>query len=234
MQSRSAQAESYLEQAIDSLRSSGDPRHLWSPADSRYVGGPLEVVSRAGDAGNRRLRFLRASVIFAALAVEAYANGLIEELLTTTEAKALDRLPTVDKLLIGPRLAGMRSGMERGHQPIQALSELIRARNRLVHPRRGEHGAYLQYLDEVDERTYGPKQAGRFILAVAEVIAGLEAECAGRPSMAGVSRLLSEHPDAIDALVVAVGPTIGSVIVEDAQRPPDPLELAQRARAAGG
>jgi hypothetical protein len=232
MQSRSAQAESYLEQAIDSLRSAGDPGALWSDAGSMYAGGLLEHAARGNDAGNRRLRFLRASVIFAALAAEAYANGFLAEHLTEAEVEAVDRLPTIDKLLTGPKHAGLESPLDPGREPVQTLRELFHSRNRLVHPRRDEHGAYLQYLNEEDEKIFGPPRVGRYILAVTQTIAAMEAICRGRSSMAGTSLLLSGDPAVIEELVASIGPTIGSVIQEDDPRPPCPIEEAQRRRTA--
>lgn len=169
-------------------------------------------------------------MIFSALAVEAYSNGLLEEFLSEEDVADLDRLSAVDKLLKGPLRAGIDSPLECGREPIQTIQELLRARNRLVHPRRSGHGSYIQYVDEGDERTFGPSAAGRFILSVARVIAELEAVCGGRISLAGNSKSLREFPEVIDELVDAVGPTIGWVIREGDECPADPLDEAERRR----
>lgn len=228
-QSRSALAESYLVQAVDALRSAADPRALWAPATSMYQDSILAQAARGNDAGNRRLRFLRSSVLFCAFAVEGYANCYLAEHLTPADLEVLDKLSTIDKLLTAPRVAGIDPPLEHGREPVQTLQRLFKARNGLVHPRKDSHGAFLQYLDETDEKLFGPKVAVQFIRRTAEMITLMEDTCDGL-RLAGTSRLLTEEPRALDDLLAALGPTIDSVVKESAPQPADPVDDAQRRR----
>lgn len=226
-QSRAAQAESYLIQAADALTNAGDPRFLWSEAPQRHAGSMLASPQRAGDAGNRRLRALRSSVVFSALAAEAYANDFLAEMLPTVDVEAMDRLPALDKLLLGPKVAGMSPPLDRGREPAQTIRRLFQVRNSLVHPRRNDHGAFIQYLTEEDEAAFGPRAAGRFLRRVSDAILAMENLCPP-PSLAGTAALLSVHPEVIDLLVDQIGERIDSYVAEDAERPLDPVEAAER------
>ena len=108
-------------------------------------------------AQNRRLHFLRSTVLFSALATEAFANELLDELLSAADAAALDKLPTPEKLIFATRAATGTSPLSRGAQPMQDLIELFKTRNRLVHPRpKGGLAAWIQDVQPADEAAIGP------------------------------------------------------------------------------
>lgn len=150
----------YLEQSLEALRDSSSPDTLYDEVNPWHRGsrvfGPTQ---KKLDAANRRLRFLRASVLFSAIATEAYANEFIAATLTPADADAVDRLAAVDKLLLAPRLAGLASPFDRGQEPIQSLARLFRARNALVHPRPGQTGAFVHVVTDEDVRVFGPSAA---------------------------------------------------------------------------
>ena len=230
--SRGAQAEAYLTQAAEALRSAGDPRFLWySDIPDRYgedsVLGPAQ---QASDAGNRRLRALRSAVIFTALAVEAYANDFLSEVLVPADVDVLERLPTLEKLLLGPRLANLDSAFDRGAEPIQTIKKLFEVRNGLVHARGGGYGPFMQYLKDKDYEDFGPKACGRYIRRVAETIATLDT-LYEPPHMVGLAVNLSRYPQVIDELVRQLGDRIDSFVAKEADPPLDLGEAAER-RAA--
>jgi hypothetical protein len=158
----------YLEQALDALRDSSSADALYQEPDPWHANstllGPVQVNM---DAMNRRLRFLRSSVLFSAIAAEAYANEFLAATLAPADVEAVDRLQTVEKLLLGARVAGIECPFERGREPIQSLVLLFRARNTLVHPRPGETGAYAHVLTNDDRRVFGPAAAARYIQSTA-------------------------------------------------------------------
>jgi hypothetical protein len=227
--SRGAQAEAYLTQAAEALRSAGDPRFLWySDIPQRYgeksILGPLQ---QAGDAGNRRLRALRSSVIFAALTVEAYANDFLDEVLCAADANAIDRLPTLEKLLLGPNLAGFAPPFVRGSEPLQTVKKLFEVRNGLVHARSSGYSPFIQYIKERDHDDFGPSACGRYIRRVAETVATLDNLCKP-PHMVGISINLSSYPEVIDEVVSQIGDRIDSWVPQDAVPPLDLGEAAER------
>jgi hypothetical protein len=63
-------------------------------------------------------------VLFAGLAIEAFANELLAELLSPRDFEAVDRLEVPDKLLIGTRLATGESPLSRDAQPLQDVAVL--------------------------------------------------------------------------------------------------------------
>jgi hypothetical protein len=184
----------YLEQALDALRDSSSADRLYGELDPWHRDAEiLGPVQSKMDAVNRRLRFLRSAVLFSAIAAEAYANEFIAATLSSAEAEAADRLATVDKLLLAPRLAGLESPFERGAEPIQSLARLFRARNALVHPRPGQTGAYAHVVTDDDQRTFGPSAAATFIEATAHAAVLLHPLRPDRPLAAPASRVWEER-----------------------------------------
>jgi len=99
-------------------------------------------------------------VLFAALAIEAFANELLAELLEARDLEAVDRLEVPDKLLIGARLATGQSPLSRGAQPLQDVAALVKKRNRLVHPKpHNGIAAWIQDVEAEDEEAIGPRAA---------------------------------------------------------------------------
>ena len=132
-------------------------------------------------------------MLFSAIAAEAYANEFIAATLSTADAEAADRLVTVDKLLLAPRLAGLHTPFERGAEPIQSLSRLFRARNALVHPRPGQTGAYVHVVTDDDRRTFGPSAAATFIEATSHAAVLLHPLRPDKPFAAPASRIWEER-----------------------------------------
>jgi len=95
-------AGAYLEQALDALRYSASAERLYREVSDLHKGSLFEGAQHGFNARNARLRYLRASVLFSALAAEALANEFLAALLRKREVEALDRLRTPDKLLLGP------------------------------------------------------------------------------------------------------------------------------------
>lgn len=103
------------------------------------------------------------------MAVEAFANELLDELLTPADFDALDRLDVAAKLLIGTRLAAGGSPLSRGAQPLQDVALLATTRNRLMHPKpKNGIAAWIQDIEATDEEAVGPKAALTAIIRVAE------------------------------------------------------------------
>ena len=103
--SRTAQVSSYLTDAGEALANAGDPRYLWRPMRKIYENDSLfGSLERGGETGNRRLRALRSSVIFSAVAFEAYVNAFLAEHLTPEQVDEIDFAPTMTKLKKGPKM----------------------------------------------------------------------------------------------------------------------------------
>jgi hypothetical protein len=226
---RGSQAEAYLSQACDALRSAGDAAFLWriEPAQRFGSGSVLATLQLAMDASNRRLRSLRSVPIFAALALEAFANDFLAELLSPADAIAVDRLTTLDKLLLGPRIAGASSTLTRDAEPLQTIKKLLHVRNRLVHARASGYSPFTHSLTDRDESDFGPIACGRYLLRSAEVIALLDALCQP-PHTVGLSIYLSQAPQVIDEYISSIGKNINQLVLQGEPSPADLQELAER------
>ncbi len=165
-----SQGHAYLEQALEALRDSSSADVLYRELDpfhkGQFIFGPAQERM---DALNRRLRYLRSAVLFAALSVEAYANEFLAATLPATDVKSIDQLKPIEKLVIGPKVAGFDTPFRHGLEPLQSIVRLFKARNRLVHARPGETGAYVHVTTEEDVATFGPRAAVRYIEAAAHV-----------------------------------------------------------------
>jgi hypothetical protein len=82
----------YLTQALEEFHHSANDPDLWAPVAGLLRGSRLESAQAIGTAKDRRLRFLRGTVLFAALAIEAFTNELLAELLPASDFDAVDRL----------------------------------------------------------------------------------------------------------------------------------------------
>jgi hypothetical protein len=129
----SSQAEMYLMRALEEFHHSANAPDLWAPVSGPLRDSLLESAQAVGTAKNRRLQFLRGTVLFVAIAIEAFANELLAELLEPRdleavdrlEVEAVDRLEVPDKLLIGTRFATGQSPLSRGAQPLQDVATLV-------------------------------------------------------------------------------------------------------------
>ncbi len=163
-------ADDYFQQALDALRDAASADALWRRELPPHYGQDsiLGPIQQRMTAVNERMTSLRASVLFSALAVEATANQFLAIVLSPADVKTVDRLPTLDKLLIGPRLAGVETPFERGRDPMQTLKRLFDARNALVHPKPGKAATHAHVLMSAqDLATFGPKATVAYIAAAA-------------------------------------------------------------------
>lgn len=165
---RRSLAGAYLDQAADALHASGSSDALYG--DVRHS---AEVVAHALSqllAPNKRLEFSRTAVLFAAIAAEAYINAFIFEpgRFARPDREALDRLPTIDKFVLAPRLAGI-TPMRRGREPITTLKTLFDLRNALVHPKPElmERGSVISEEPHGFDR-FNPEAAAQVIVAVSD------------------------------------------------------------------
>ena len=195
-----------------------------------HRGGIFEHIQRRVDAGNRRLARLKASVIFSALAAEAYANEFLTATCAAADAAAVDRLPTSEKVLLAPRLSGSTSVLERGKEPHQTISRLFKVRNLLVHPTaQGYSALVLDDLTDRDEADLGPAAAGEYLVAVARMIVMLDG-LRDDFRLNGEAVLLSEEAEAVRRFVDAMGSRISEIPSEDIPEPADLLSAAKERR----
>lgn len=179
---------------------------------------------------NRRLSFLRSVVLFAALSAEPYANEFLEAALAAPDARALDRLVTPEKLLIGSRLIGVEPPLDRGRLPLQRLYALFEVRNALVHPRGSgarSISAYAHNIREQDNELVGPKAAAGYVVAVAGLIVWLEPYRPG-PSIIGEATMIVGHRAVLDAHRKVLGDEILVAPDPDAAEPVPLLVQMQR------
>jgi hypothetical protein len=195
-------------------------------------GSLLEGAQAVGTAKDRRLRFLRGTVLFAALAIEAFANELLAELLSPRDFDAVDRLEVPDKLLIGTRLASGHSPLSRGAQPLQDVATVVKTRNRLVHakPQNGI-AAWIRDVEAADEEAVGPGAALRAILRVAETVA-VCTELREYPNLhGGVAKTILNHRQMLVRHNSHAGPKIADVPAKDAEGVPPLWNAMQEAIA---
>jgi len=229
-----SQAEMYLHRALQEFHHSANPPDLWGPVDALHRNSIFETPQAIMNARNRRLHFLRSSVLFVALAAEAFANELLDELLSRADFEALDKLLTPDKLLIGTRLAAAgESPLKRGAQPLQDVALLFRTRNRLVHARpQGGIAAWDRDVEESDEQAIGPKAALTAILRVAETVA-LCTKLQKHPSLhGGLAKMILYHRGLLERHQDLAGPKILDVPSQDAAGVPSLRDQMMEAVAA--
>lgn len=207
----------YLIGALEEFHHSANPPNLWVPVSGLLRGSRLEGAQAVGTAKDRRLRFLRGTVLFAALAIEAFANELLAELLPPRDFDAVDRLEVPDKLLIGTRLATGQSPLSRGAQPLQDVAIVVKTRNRLVHakPQNGI-AAWIRDITTADEAAVGPDAALKALLRVAETIV-VCTELRESPNLhGGVAKTIVNHRELLVRHKDGAGPKIADVPARDA------------------
>lgn len=165
-------------------------------------------------------------MLFSALAAEAYANEFLSRVLMPSDVDALERLQPLDKLLIGPRVAGHEAPLERGRQPAQRLAHLFDVRNKLVHPRPSGVKAYAMDVQEGDRALIGPKVGADSLHAVASAIVLLE-PFAPVPHIIGEANLIAANRQVLDDHVALLGDKLLAVPKPD---DPPPLDLFEQMR----
>lgn len=136
-------------------------------------------------------RRARHSILFAALAAEAYINAIASEHIGDHEAEALDQLRPAAKWQIIPRIAFGEIVFTPGTEPLQSIAQLFRLRNRLVHVKRGE---WLSVGPGKPARydTYNPYEAARLLIRTLRGIGELETR-SGRPVDDGMEYVSISH-----------------------------------------
>ena len=186
-------AGAYLTQARRGLFNCGNPGMLygtWREPPNMEVEDRMAQHLRALD---RQLDWARTSTLFSALAGEAYINGfLVEKLTTAADYEAVERLPTLEKYVLGTQLAVGKRLFDRGTEPGQTLGALFKLRHDLVHPKmrpiRMDRGTLM------DERfeDFNAEAAARFLVSVAEAARTLVGHASRREDSI-ISSVLSER-----------------------------------------
>jgi hypothetical protein len=157
----------YLQQSLNALHSAGDPHALW---DAEFRKAELHPEGEAVGfllAQRRRIEFARNAVLFAALAAESYINEFLAARLDGRDFDAVDRMSTVNKYVLGTKLAMGEALFDREKPPVPALVDLFKTRNRLVHPKPGfGPPSIIGRADEYDE-LFAPSSVAWFVVMVA-------------------------------------------------------------------
>jgi hypothetical protein len=116
----------------------------WREAGLVYEGSTGKRITkrfqpRGGTLADPDLHVL-GTLLLCNLAVEARVNHLIDELvaegkLTPDEARGAQQLPTQLKWFLLPKLAGINKKLDANSRPHQAIAEICRLRNDLLHVR---------------------------------------------------------------------------------------------------
>ena len=130
----------------------------------------------------------RSAVLFGMLAAEAYVNQFLEIHLTGAEADAADRLPTFEKFMLGPRLAGATDLFDRGGEPAGTLKKLFNQRTPL-----SDHLWVAPAKSQGP--TYTPLEVAEFIVAVADAAITLIANSNPRPGFDLAIVAVQETPE---------------------------------------
>ena len=152
--------------------------------DDRFHPEPNMRAVVAMLARGRRLDFARTSILFSAIAAEAYINAFIFDHFLESDRQALDRLRTVDKYMIAPRLLEDGPTFRRGREPLTSLTELFDLRNGLVHPK-PELRLRSTETFPVEPRGFdrlNPEVAARMVVAVATASLTLTMWPDGKPT----------------------------------------------------
>lgn len=160
-------AGDYLTQASEALRAAGSPETLYRDAFGRRDRW-ARAIARMWALGNR-LEYSRTSILFSAVAAEAYVNHFIAQEFAPKDAEGLDRLRTVDKFVFAPRLVFGREVFRRDRQPIQRLTELFVLRNELMHLKSAAPvEPKSRWADRQAYERFNPEAAARFLISVPE------------------------------------------------------------------
>jgi hypothetical protein len=213
---------------LDALRDSASSDRLYREVSDLHKDSLLEGLQHGLNALNARMRYLRSSVLFSAMAAEAYANEFLAAFLSAKDLEAVDRLRSSDKLLLGPRLCREQDVLERGAEPHASLTALFDTRNRLIHAKPGRFAGYVGQGYEEDENLYGPEKAVRFLVAVAHAAVLLHPLRPDRPFAMPFSDIY-EHRAVLERHLDATGRRIGDVPRRDHPPAPDlALEMERR------
>jgi hypothetical protein len=149
-----------IEEAVTDLTRCGSAPDLYVVAHTaqkhgREIGRELPEGFGTDDGIRYQTRFARNCILFSALAAEAYVNAFLDSRVTGSDLDALDRLPTVEKYVIGVTYAESGVVFDKGAEPIQTLKRLFSTRDALVHPKPGRKAVVT------------PEVAAKFLVAAA-------------------------------------------------------------------
>jgi hypothetical protein len=185
---RDTLAGSYLSRAIKELRASGSSDALYEPRlGEAGTAPPARGAISKRLAKLRRREATRSAVLFAMLAAEAYANQYLQIHLTGAEADAVDRLPTFEKFMLGPRIARGQDLFDRSGEPAHTLKRLLAQRTALVHPKLAKSGSRAP--------EYTPLEVAEFIVALADAAGTLIANSDPRPHLDITMLAVNAEPD---------------------------------------
>jgi hypothetical protein len=214
-----SQAEMYLSRAVEEFHRASNPPDLWTEpdpflADSFVFSGAQALMT----AQNNRLQALRTSVLFAAITVEAFANEFANEALGSKTAEMIDNLSPADKIETAVRLAtGDDTILDRGREPMQTVVQLIKIRNRLVHPKPSNGlAAWTQAVEESDETAFGPQAAERAILQAGNLIVLCVPHMPHPNLRGGLAKMIVQNEDLLTTHRESVGPGIRDLPGKDA------------------
>lgn len=161
--------EDFLAAAVRAFAATGHPDSLWNPTPPSEP-SLRHQLERRYLAHKRRMEQARAAVLWSAIAVEAAINLYMSAALPPAEAEAIDGLPTVNKLLLAPRLATGKDLFSRGEAVVRDTWRLFALRNRIVHPKVGKQSI----AGEVGLADFTPRAAADGMIAAATVLRRFE------------------------------------------------------------
>jgi hypothetical protein len=158
----------YLRDALEALLQAGDPGYLYAGTEGSEE--PARQTHATAVVKSRRIKACRDCVLYSAFAAEAFINSFIAATLPTRDRERIERNRTVDKYVLGPRLAVTADLFElEQREELAVLKRLFTLRNKLVHPKPRQLaeiervGASRWRYDE-----YKPSKAAEFVTAVGE------------------------------------------------------------------
>jgi hypothetical protein len=212
-------AGAHLTDALEALRDAGSSDGLYDRAtrDTSRSDQTYDWVTLVEqEAIARQVVLSRRALLYAAFAAEAYVNEFLSEHFQGADRETLDRLPTVEKYVLLPRLVRDLEVLRRGHEPMQRLVWLFHRRNELVHPKPDGKEKHLDHHPE----DHNPDSAAQSIVAVAEAAAVLESpDGPHRKSM--IARVQSSR-----ARLLSFGREATSTLPRPADPPAPPSLLA--------
>jgi hypothetical protein len=158
----------YLRDALEAVLEAGDPEALYRGA-ADIDGDPAKEAFVAATAKSRRIKSCRRAVLYSSFAAEAFINSFIAATLSKRDRSLIDRNRTIDKYILGPRLALTEDLSElEQREELQTLERLFAIRNRLVHPKPRELTGIVRGAAKWRSDDYSPANVADFLIAVGD------------------------------------------------------------------
>jgi hypothetical protein len=160
----------YLGDAVYALRNAASSDALFDEPLRRAresERNPSWIGAARHEANARRIAFSRTAMLFCAFSAESYINEFIAWHFTGADLRSLDRLSTVEKYAVAPRLSLGRTLFARDSGPLQRIKQLFDLRDVLVHPKPGK-GLPEQAHSLQPDPVFNPDEASKLIVAVAD------------------------------------------------------------------